>query len=368
MNKYQLSITKDYCHDWSVENAVRELFQNQLDSPAEGGHTYDGNTLTITSKDMSIPTKTLLLGATTKRNEDDSVGGKGEGYKLACGILLREGLEVEVHNGSVKWTPVFEYHPDFDEEVLFFYEEPLPDNNDLSFIVSGIGEEVFNRIKEENLYLRDDVTDILEGERGNVIKNFGGKIFVGGLYVCEEPRLKYSYDFKPQYLPLNRDRRSVDDWDLRLQTYRLLESLFEMNDLVDDIKQGTYDTQLAKYDGSGSVKDACFYAFAKENEGCIVAETESDKEELSKKYQGKPVILNNSDFSAMVTGSYRYKEYLRDNEKPEYEEDTRTPLDIIKLLEDCDLSPEAQGKLNQIISIFEEKGVYWNDETIEIPF
>lgn len=370
--KYQLSITAGYCHDWTVENAVRELFQNQLDSPAEGTHDYDGATLTITNKNISIPTKTLLMGITSKRADDDSVGGKGEGFKLACGILLREGCSVEILNGGVKWTPVFEYNHDFEEQVLVVYETPLPGNTDLTFIVEGIDEDTMDNIVEENIYLRNDITDVLECSMGAVIKDFGGKVFVGGLYVCDEPRLAYSYDFHPSQLKLNRDRKSVDDWDLRMQTSKLLCEVLDVDAVVDLLEGGVFDIKSAEYHAGEEVHKACFEKFRDSSEEQqVVASWEEDKGGLESRYEAKATILRSQPFANIVSKSVEYSNYLSDIEKEDYEEDDRTPLDILEELKGVDAycdDEELQEVYQQIYEIFNKRGVSWDDTSIEIPF
>ena len=139
MKKYWTTYLKDYWHDWTPANAIREISQNALDSDAAFEYDFRGDTLEFTSKGVELPASTILLGMTTKRNDDNTVGGKGEGWKASCVILLREGFDVVIHNGSKIWTPSFEFNEVFGREV-FVITETEGSGEDLTFIISGVSE------------------------------------------------------------------------------------------------------------------------------------------------------------------------------------------------------------------------------------
>lgn len=364
MKRYELSITKGYCNDWTVENALREIFQNQLDSEASGSHSYGDEQLEITNYGVSIPSKTLLMGVTTKRGDNGSVGGKGEGFKLAVGILLREGLEVEILNGPVKWVPSFQYSQTFEEDILVIDEYDLPQNDDITFLVKGVTEDVWDNVVEECLYLRTDITDTLEGPNGTVIKDFGGKIYVGGLFVTNEPTLQFSYDFHPRILKLNRDRKSVDNWDLLWETSRLLEQVMDAGDIATLMELGVADVKSGAHHYGSKVKDACYELFKeKSNTECVVVDYEMDKDAAKERYKATPVILNSSSFATMIKGSSQYSSYLEEVKRDDVEdEDERDPVDVIHDLRSSlipYLPEEGLEELNKVIDMFEERGVSW---------
>lgn len=365
MKRYELSITKGYCNDWTIENALREIFQNQLDSDAEGHHSYQDGQLEITSCEVSIPSKTLLMGVTTKREDSDSVGGKGEGFKLAVGILLREGLEVEILNGPFKWVPSFKYSQTFEEDILVIDEYDLPQNDDLTFVIKGVTEDVWQNVVEECLYLRTDIADTLEGLNGTVIKDFGGKIYVGGLFVTNEPTLQFSYDFHPRVLKLNRDRKSVDNWDLLWETSRLLEQVMDAEDIATLMELGVTDVKSGAYHYGPDVKDACYELFKdKSNTECVVVDCEMDKDAAKNRYKATPVILNSGSFASMVKGSSRYSSYLDEVKRDDVEDrDEREPIEVLYDLRNRilpSLQEEGLEAVNKVIDMFEQRGVSWN--------
>lgn len=73
MKKYELSLSRNYVSSWGIEEAIRELLQNAKDSNGEDIIDIDksSGTITITNKNTSIPSSTLLLGNTSKRDDLD---------------------------------------------------------------------------------------------------------------------------------------------------------------------------------------------------------------------------------------------------------------------------------------------------------
>ena len=67
MKKYELSLSRNYVSSWGIKEAIRELLQNAKDSNGEDIIDIDksSGTITITNKNTSIPSSTLLLGNTS---------------------------------------------------------------------------------------------------------------------------------------------------------------------------------------------------------------------------------------------------------------------------------------------------------------
>ena len=101
--RFELGLAKDYISDWTVSNAIREFMQNAIDQ-ANGRpdnaysveYNEDLQELRIANKASVLEKSTLLLGTTTKGVDD--IGGFGEGYKLACLVMLRNGIKVSFEN------------------------------------------------------------------------------------------------------------------------------------------------------------------------------------------------------------------------------------------------------------------------------
>lgn len=366
MKKYWTSLTVNYCNDWTPANAVREICQNNLDSPAPFEYDLSGDTLEFTSKGITIPPSSLLMGVSTKREDLTTVGGKGEGFKLAAVVLLREGYGLTIYNGSRKWEPAFEYHPDYDQELLCFTETPYS-GSDLTFEITGADDKLIEEVIHDCLYLQKDLGDVVEGERGRVLLNKFGKLYVGGLFVCDISGYKHSYDFHPKYLPLNRDRKSVDSWKLAPNVTELLEEVMpakELAQLVSDrsADAGGYYSSFTKDEVAEEV-----YNLAKESYGnnVVVVEDGDEKEKLEKRgYRNVEVVYNDNE-RKLIQKAPSYQEFLEVLESvvdaPE-PEDTRSP---VEMLEDwyADESGNCTDwiKFETLLDTFKQRGVSFDD-------
>ena len=109
MKKCELTISSSYVPNWTIFNAIRELVQNALDQEfVDANNTmnmqYDEDKceLTISNKNSSLTTNTLLFGSTSKANDENQIGQFGEGYKIATMVLLREGKNITFYNYGAK--------------------------------------------------------------------------------------------------------------------------------------------------------------------------------------------------------------------------------------------------------------------------
>ena len=110
-SKYELTISTGYVPKWTYIEAVRELFQNAIDNEAVNSENkmsvcYADDKLLIANKTSKLTLDSLLLGSSTKRDDERTIGQHGEGYKIAFMVLLREGKSVTVYNYGANeiWT------------------------------------------------------------------------------------------------------------------------------------------------------------------------------------------------------------------------------------------------------------------------
>ena len=203
MKKYELSLSRNYVSNWGVEEAIRELLQNAKDSNGEEKIDIDksSGTITITNKNTSIPSSTLLLGNTSKKDDLDKIGQFGEGYKLAILVLLREGKDISIFNGNKIWKPSFEYSNNFECEVLCITETDST-GNDLIFEISEFNSQELDDLENEFLGLNEQAYNSIQTSYGEILtdSNHKGKVFVDGLPVYEDDNFDYGYNFKPCYV------------------------------------------------------------------------------------------------------------------------------------------------------------------------
>ena len=215
--KYELSITPEYCFGWTVVQAVRELLQNAIDSNAPFEVEFNGNSISIISRGVTLPVNTLLLGSTDKFSDKSKIGNFGEGYKIALLILTRKNKKPIVYNGKRTWTTRFTYSKAFQADVLTIDEEIAQDsaNNDLIFKVDNLLTSELLAVKESCLLLQD-VNPLFYSKYGYIYDigtSRASKLYVGGLYICDT-KLHYGYDIAPEYIQLERDRKTVENFNL----------------------------------------------------------------------------------------------------------------------------------------------------------
>lgn len=238
-SKYELTIDTNYVSDWNIAQAVRELFQNSVDSEVQNpGNTsywkYDEDTqkLYIGNKYSVLNVETLLLGVSTKTNDNTTIGQFGEGYKIATVVLLRTNHPITFYNYGAKevWTTELVKSRRFNGRLVptFYVDkkypwQKVPDNN-LTIVVENITSEDYKLICDYILSLHTDIGDTIDcGRFGTILLNpeLRGKVFVSGLYVCTNERLNYGYNIKPVFLQLDRDRKTVDNFNLLWTTSRM---------------------------------------------------------------------------------------------------------------------------------------------------
>jgi hypothetical protein len=240
---YPLGLSPKYVSDWGFWEAVRELLQNAVDSQSDiemtlsqqptftesDQPTYE---LAICSRGVTLDPSCLLLGCSTKTNDKKTIGQFGEGFKLALLVLTRLHYPVVVQNGRKEWRPVFKEvkEMNFGAEQFCIEENSELDSSDpldcyatdsLTFRVFNLQEEEVKLLARKVLWFEKELNDNcdffgledykeLEGRvetpMGQILSDRHGDIFVSGLYVTSSD-MEFGYDFHPEYLQLDRDRK-----------------------------------------------------------------------------------------------------------------------------------------------------------------
>lgn len=324
--RYELNLIPNYVREWTVENAVRELIQNAIDHKAEFGSeveiNYKSGVLKVGNSGAKLEPYTLLMGATTKDENHDTVGGFGEGYKVAVLVLLRLGKKVMIQNYGKRelWTPRMEYSKDYGSQVLVFNVEKVRRNlphSDLVFIVDGITPEEYEKIQMSSLYFQD-IGEYIQTTQGKILLDpkFVGKVYVNGLYVCDHAKYHYGYNFHPRYLKLGRDRKLASDFDL----HWLASSMWESTDselIYDLIENKAADVAFVKtlHDSRRTLKENPnkladnLYDRFKEKHGpdAFPVSSQEELEEVQKVPGANPVIVDESH-KELIKSSPKYQE------------------------------------------------------------
>lgn len=235
MRRFELGMCMNYVSHWGKPEAVREFFQNARDESVEHpenemlfDYSEEDQRITIANKNSVLEFNTLLLGKSSKTGNANLTGEYGEGYKVATVVLLRNNCNVTIYNNKAGeiWEAKKVNSRRYNEEIAVFdvtkstgWFRPKKSKEDMNLVITidGITPEDFEIIKKNTLLIRD-IGKYFE----NPVMGYGklllesceaGRIYVNGLYVCDEPALRYGYDFHSSELRLGRDRdiaRQVD--------------------------------------------------------------------------------------------------------------------------------------------------------------
>jgi hypothetical protein len=240
--KIELTIKLTYLEKWGVFEGIRELIQNGKDAETEFNapltvkHREDTKILVIENEGCSIPHEALLFGHTTKAGRGELIGKFGEGLKLGILALVRAGYGVKVRSGSEVWIPKIERSEKFDADVLVIYiESGRQPKERVQVEVSNITSEEWEMMKPCFLFLnKTKCKDRIDTYYGALLLHEKdiGKIFVKGIFVEHDPKLKFGYDLTRD-VEIDRDRKMVARCDLEWRIRSIWnDSLKERADLV----------------------------------------------------------------------------------------------------------------------------------------
>lgn len=377
-SKYELSISTDYVPDWTYVEAIREIFQNALDNEIANpenkmGFDYDeeNQRLTVSNKTSVLNPESLLLGSSTKRDDKDTIGKHGEGYKIAFMVLLREGKDIKVYNYGAReiWETRLVKAKRYNNRLvptIFINKQAIWNkvpNSDLTITIDNITPEEYSELVNKNLHLRDNVNYFEVPENGRILidKEEKGNIYVKGLFVCKNKDIEYGYDFEPTLIELDRDRKLVDTFNIAWQSSAMWRYAFakdfKRDEMIRMIKEGKEDTKYIKQRNwtfnngiveGNTVEELLADELAKdflENHGENSIPVKDNRElTLVNQSKAKPVLVNE-----VVSEYIRQSTAVRVMEVPQ-EETLREQFQ--KLLDDIEskLTDEEVERFTQLIN------------------
>lgn len=369
-SKYELTISTGYVPKWTYIEAVRELFQNAIDNEAVNSENkmsvcYADDKLLIANKTSKLTLDSLLLGSSTKRDDERTIGQHGEGYKIAFMVLLREGKSVTVYNYGANeiWTTKIVNSRRYNGAQVIQIEveknpmwKKVPDK-DLTIEIGGISSEEWENIKECNLFLRDEFNASEMTNSGRVLLDSAdaGKIFVKGLYVCNSKDTKYGYDFHTNGIKLDRDRQLVDSFNIAWYASQIWCDLSKDSKYTDTIASMITD----------ELPDVRFISSVNSSNLSCVAKSVLDS---LRRVHGSTVypVSSNLKYSAAKKAGYTpiiVSEYIErivsaTNELDDMPENEINLLEKIKAFRDKvehKLSDEEIKEFNEIVALLEEE-------------
>ena len=210
-------MTKDYRKEWGVIEAIRELVQNCLDNE-ENDSNYefiDQETIAIRTMDYILPLSTFALGESINKG-DTTIGGFGEGYKLALLVLEREGLHPTIRFGNYSVTCGFEFNQIMELDTFFITIDEVATYYDSTTFTFEFDPNRFEELQHKVTVFSDNPL-VLEGHV-DIIEDRAGDLLVDGLFICNENAFKYGYNFSPEAIQLGSDRAIANPLGMAYET------------------------------------------------------------------------------------------------------------------------------------------------------
>lgn len=313
----EMSITPDYVPHWDTSAALREFLQNALDAQTTGSpielSEADGKT-TMINWGADLPLKTLLLGATTKADNDEEIGQFGEGYKLACLVLARQDIEIEISSPQGTIYPFITFSNKYQSDILAFNW-----NKELRFLggvqISFKKSQVpLNWLK--SLVLLDAPHDI------RILKDKPGKVYGGGLHLNIETNesgklednFHWGYNLHPRDLEMDRDRRMVSRYSLKRALFRCLEENEPPASIYQALKKPYPEFKdILSYDVEHETKKALFIIFRElHGEKAIAIDSSTDEEyiNLIERAGLTPIMIKSRTLFVILNDRQHSKEYI----------------------------------------------------------
>ena len=249
IKNYEITISPNYVSNWGINEAIREILQNAIDADKNGYKKsiyYSGDTLYINNEGISLSAKDLILGCSSKSDQDGMIGKYGEGFKLALVVLLRKGMNVYVDNNDKLWNPSFKVSEQFGTQVLNIEESDDGRREGLTFVISPIDQQLYNSLLNYFPCIDESFGNVVNCDNGQILldKQFKGKMYVEGLYIQTDDNFQYGYNFNSDVVELDRDRKAINYYELRALTAQSIVTAEECNkEIFDAITKSCVDVR-----------------------------------------------------------------------------------------------------------------------------
>lgn len=309
---YELSLVRDYVSHWGVQEAVREFLQNALDAPTTFSYTWvepekdEGWTLMIRSSNMVLKPRMLLLGSTTK-TEGTTIGSFGEGFKIALLVLSRLDRPVIMKNGVLIWRPALRLSDRYGVETLCIDEFPGEDttHTGLTVVIGGLTDEEKMDIIGSCIRMQENPGKFQATKYGSILLDQPGRLYCGGLFICKT-ELEYGYNILPKYLPLERDRQTVSDWDLGKLTFQMQMEVQGAKVVAKMVANDSPDVRMAQYYAPEEVKEECLALFREDHPDSVVASTRDEALRMSRTGYGSVAHIGGT-YGSLIQSAPSYQ-------------------------------------------------------------
>lgn len=310
---YELTLAPDYVSDWEFNDAIRELIQNGIDQQTidpdnkfQIEYCSERCELILRSPLSKLKRNTLLLGYSSKANNEETVGQFGEGYKITALVLTRLGKTFTIYNNekNEKWTCRFKNSAKWLHKILAFYiEKNNTKNTGLDIVIGNVTRDEYDGIDwiwlDSNSYewnrIQTNYGEILTDEEQLQ------RIYVNGLYVYTDDYMEYGFNFKPKYIKLERDRKTCSSWDIGDITAKMMMeatisgdiTIERLSEMMDGNCAETYHFGFNRYSSNAkTIAKQLLEAFDEKYPLFSVPVYKQDQIDRVKALGGNPIVVS----------------------------------------------------------------------------
>jgi len=332
MEIIKFGISRNYVNSWKTTQAIREIYQNFIDF-GDFKSSQDENEselVTVQLANSFSPNNWEFLKVGFSKKSGESIGGHGEGLKLAGLIFLRQDLQFYINCPLGLATPVF-YQDENLGECYGLQIDSSVSSDEFKIVFEAQKEDI--KVFEEGYIKKEDI--VQSCYYGDIVSKTPGNVYIGGLFVCKLDKFKHAFNFKPSMISLGRDRDVPSNWDLEYYSNQIILACAKDLDFKsDDIFNREYFT--------GDIPNELASKFTPilNNQG-----------DLSFK-SGKTVVTDNSLVYKLKTNStlapkvekLRYKAILKGGKKSPYNQ-------LIELRDGLSLNQSQRIKFETILKL-----------------
>lgn len=213
----------EYLPKWGIKEALREIYQNFIDYGyyEEEYQIKDGIvSVKLTNAWTPENLEYLRIGNTGKTN-GNSIGHHGEGLKMAFLILHRSGFTSMIFTNKYAVYP--EWYSDVEIGDCFCFNYEIHEIQESPYtLVFDCPAEDWQAFKD-NLVKPEDVI-YAHPNYGDLLNKPAGNIYSGGLFVANLKGIGRSYNIKPAFMPLDRDRCVPQAFDVEYYSSQILQA------------------------------------------------------------------------------------------------------------------------------------------------
>lgn len=204
--KRSLTVESQYCSNWTVEDAIRELVQNAIDTGTKIDISrHDNSKWVIRDNGKGIQLSDFLVGRTSKSNDSEAIGQFGEGAPIGCLVLARSGRDVKVYSKGKRYAFSFEYDNQWGSQLLTVTIDDASIDKGTTVLVECSAEEMYN---VQAKFLKLSPQPVLARTKGSEFLSCPGRVYVNGLEVTKIKSI-FGYNFKGHKELVNRDRNAI---------------------------------------------------------------------------------------------------------------------------------------------------------------